>query len=154
MLKQKRQNEVEEAKSDKKSAMRKIRMRVKMESKKGKSAVCWIYQYSKKSLWLVILLALISGAIAGSFILLALVSSSLLDVTTGVKEGRLGVQIFLIVCLILLQAVLNIQEIDIQKIRIMYIQMEWLLPKLIRKLLQIMMFQEARTKIIIMSQDE
>ena len=39
MLKQKRQNEVEEAKSDKKSAMRKIRMRVKMESKKGKSAV-------------------------------------------------------------------------------------------------------------------
>ena len=39
-------------------------MRVKMESKKGKSAVCWIYQYSKKSLWLVILLALISGAIA------------------------------------------------------------------------------------------
>ena len=23
-------------------------MRVKMESKKGKSAVCWIYQYSKK----------------------------------------------------------------------------------------------------------
>ena len=69
-------------------------MRVKMESKKGKSAVCWIYQYSKKSLWLVILLALISGAIAGSFILLALVSSSLLDVATGVKEGRLGVQIF------------------------------------------------------------
>ena len=60
-------------------------MRVKMESKKGKSAVCWIYQYSKKSLWLVILLALISGAIAGSFILLALVSSSLLDVATGVK---------------------------------------------------------------------
>ena len=90
MLKQKRQNEVEEAKSDKKSAMRKIRMRVKMESKKGKSAVCWIYQYSKKSLWLVILLALISGAIAGSFILLALVSSSLLDVATGVKEGRLS----------------------------------------------------------------
>lgn len=69
-------------------------MKVKMESKKGKSAVCWIYQYSKKSLWLVILLALISGAIAGSFILLALVSSSLLDVATGVKEGRLGVQIF------------------------------------------------------------
>lgn len=67
-------------------------MRVKMESKKGKSAVCWIYQYSKKSLWLVILLALISGAIAGSFILLALVSSSLLDVATGVKEGRLGVR--------------------------------------------------------------
>ena len=65
-------------------------MRVKMESKKGKSAVCWIYQYSKKSLWLVILLALISGAIAGSFILLALVSSSLLDVATGGKEGRLG----------------------------------------------------------------
>ena len=64
-------------------------MRVKMESKKGKSAVCWIYQYSKKSLWLVILLALISGAIAGSFILLALVSSSLLDVATGAKEGRL-----------------------------------------------------------------
>ena len=61
-----------------------------MESKKGKSAVCWIYQYSKKSLWLVILLALISGAIAGSFILLALVSSSLLDVATGVKEGTLG----------------------------------------------------------------
>ena len=42
-------------------------MRVKMESKKGKSAVCWIYQYSKKSLWLVILLALISGAIADFF---------------------------------------------------------------------------------------
>jgi ABC-type bacteriocin/lantibiotic exporter with double-glycine peptidase domain len=94
--------------------MRKIRMRVKMESKKGKSAVCWIYQYSKKSLWLVILLALISGAIAGSFILLALVSSSLLDVATGVKEGRLGVQIFLIVCLILLQAVLNILSSNVR----------------------------------------
>lgn len=89
-------------------------MRVKMESKKGKSAVCWIYQYSKKSLWLVILLALISGAIAGSFILLALVSSSLLDVATGVKEGRLGVQIFLIVCLILLQAVLNILSSNVR----------------------------------------
>lgn len=85
-----------------------------MESKKGKSAVCWIYQYSKKSLWLVILLALISGAIAGSFILLALVSSSLLDVATGVKEGRLGVQIFLIVCLILLQAVLNILSSNVR----------------------------------------
>ena len=89
-------------------------MKVKMESKKGKSAVCWIYQYSKKSLWLVILLALISGAIAGSFILLALVSSSLLDVATGVKEGRLGVQIFLIVCLILLQAVLNILSSNVR----------------------------------------
>lgn len=43
-------------------------MRVKMESKKGKSAVCWIYQYSKKSLWLVILLALISGASVSDFI--------------------------------------------------------------------------------------
>lgn len=85
-----------------------------MKNKMEKSTIRWIYQYSKKSLWFVILLALISGAIAGSFILLALVSSSLLDVATGVKEGSLGVQIFLIAGLIFLQAVLNIVSSNVR----------------------------------------
>jgi len=85
-----------------------------MKNKMEKSTIRWSYQHSKKSLWFVILLALISGAIAGSFILLALVSSSLLDVATGVKEGSLGVQIFLIAGLIFLQAVLNIVSSNVR----------------------------------------
>ena len=70
-------------------------MRVKWKVRKESRRSAGFINIVKRSLWLVILLALISGAIAGSFILLALVSSSLLDVATGVKEGRLGVQIFL-----------------------------------------------------------
>lgn len=74
----------------------------------------WIYNYTKKYLWAVVLLAIISGAIALSFILLALVSSSLLDMATGVKKGNIITQCFFLTGLILLQAILNILSSNVR----------------------------------------
>lgn len=68
----------------------------------------WIYFNTNTYLWVVVLLAIISGAIALSFILLALVSSQLLDIATGVKVGSVLRECLLLAGLILLQAVLNI----------------------------------------------
>ncbi len=76
--------------------------------KKVQSPIRWIYGYSRKSLWLICLLAGFSGIIAGSFILLALVSSHLLDIATGSRQGNIGVEVCLLALLIFVQAVLNI----------------------------------------------
>ena len=77
-----------------------------MEKKKI-SSLQWIYSYSRSSLGWILLLAVFSGLIAGSFILLALVSSCLLDIATGSREGSVWLQVLFLVMLILLQAVLN-----------------------------------------------
>ncbi|MCB2300094.1 ABC transporter ATP-binding protein [Clostridium tagluense] len=74
----------------------------------------WIYSYTKTYLWTVVLLAIISGAIALSFILLALVSSQLLDIATSVKAGSVLQQCLLLLGLIVLQAVLNIISSNIR----------------------------------------
>ena len=73
-----------------------------------KSTMRWIYEYSRSNLIWVLLLAVLSGGIAGSFIMLALMSRRFLDIATGVEQGNLNVQILFILGLILFQAVLNI----------------------------------------------
>ena len=73
-----------------------------------KSAMRWIYEYSRSNLIWVLLLAVLSGGIAGSFIMLALMSRRFLDIATGAEQGNLNVQILFILGLILFQAVLNI----------------------------------------------
>ena len=60
------------------------------------------------------MLAVFSGLIAGSFILLALVSSCLLDIATGSREGSVWLQVLFLVMLILLQAVLNIASSNLR----------------------------------------
>lgn len=73
-----------------------------------KSTMRWIYEYSRSNLIWVLLLAVLSGGIAGSFIMLALMSRRFLDIATGVEQGNLNAQILFILGLILFQAVLNI----------------------------------------------
>lgn len=73
-----------------------------------KSTMRWIYEYSRSNLIWVLLLAVLSGGIAGSFIMLALMSRRFLDIATGAEQGNLNVQILFILGLILFQAVLNI----------------------------------------------
>ncbi len=85
-----------------------------MKKKKKDTALKWIYRCSKRYLWAVMLMAMITGVISGSFILLALISSRLLDIASGSMEGSLGVEISIIACLIFLQAVLNIVYRNLQ----------------------------------------
>lgn len=73
-----------------------------------KSTMRWIYEYSRSNLIWVLLLAVLSGGIAGSFIMLALMSRRFLDIATRAEQGNLNVQILFILGLILFQAVLNI----------------------------------------------
>lgn len=82
--------------------------------KKKRTSLQWIYMYGKKSLGAVCLLAVFSGLIAGSFILLALVSSAILDIATGSREGNIWIQVLLLILLILFQAVLNIVSSNVR----------------------------------------
>ena len=65
-------------------------------------------------LWAVALLAGVSAAIAGSFLLLALISSALLDVASGSRQGSLWRDCLILVGLIGLQAILNIVSSNIR----------------------------------------
>lgn len=78
------------------------------------SSLQWIYQYSRHFIGYIFLLAVISGTIAGSFILLALVSSNVLDIATGSRTGNLWAQIGLLGLLIIFQAVLNIASSNVR----------------------------------------
>lgn len=68
----------------------------------------WIYAYAKNYILYVVLLAAVGGIIAFGFILLALVSSKLLDIATGKASGSAYVQCLFLFALIFMQAVLNI----------------------------------------------
>lgn len=76
--------------------------------KQTRASVRWIYGYSRDSLWQIALLAVFGGVIAGSFVLLALASSRLLDIVTGSREGDAIASIASIAGLIFLQAALNV----------------------------------------------
>ena len=76
--------------------------------------ISWIYRCSKKHLWAVALLAGVSAAIAGSFLLLALISSALLDVASGSRQGSLWRDCLILAGLIGLQAILNIVSSNIR----------------------------------------
>lgn len=87
-----------------------------MEEKKLKP-IQWIYGYCKKHLWTVSLLAGFSALIAGSFILLALVSSRILDIASGNSEGSFLFYTGMLAVIIAFQAVLNILSSNL-KVRV------------------------------------
>ncbi len=86
----------------------------RIEREMEQKPISWIYRCSKKHLWAVALLAGVSAAIAGSFLLLALISSALLDVASGSRQGSLWRDCLILVGLIGLQAILNIVNSNIR----------------------------------------
>ena len=62
----------------------------RIEREMEQKPISWIYRCSKKHLWAVALLAGVSAAIAGSFLLLALISSALLDVHPAADKEAFG----------------------------------------------------------------
>lgn len=78
-----------------------------MQEKELKT-IRWIYRYCKKYMWAVSLLAGISALLAGSFILLALVSSRILDIASGAADGSFLRYTGLLVFIIGSQAFLSI----------------------------------------------
>lgn len=83
-------------------------MREEIEMEKKLKPIQWIYHHSKKYLWAVVLLSLISAAIAGSFVILALLSSLILDTATGTRNGNIAICSILLLGFIGLQAILNV----------------------------------------------
>lgn len=79
-----------------------------MEKTRSVSALNWIYKYTKKQLWWVVFLAVLSGAISLGFILLAVVSKNILDIATGDVEGNILIPTIIIVLIIIAQGVFNI----------------------------------------------
>ena len=73
-----------------------------------KGSFGWIFRHTKKYLWAVLLLAVMSGCVALGFILLALVSRRVIDIATGDASGGLIVNCGYLFGIILMQAVLNI----------------------------------------------
>ena len=78
----------------------------------------WLYQYNKKYLWAVSLLALVSAGISGGFILLALMSRKILDIATGTADGSIPLCCGALLGIIAMQAVLNIINANL-RIRVM-----------------------------------
>lgn len=70
--------------------------------------ISWIYRYCRKYVWAIALLALTGMLSAGGFVLLALVSSGLLDVVTGAREGSSLWHCILLAGLVILQGGWNI----------------------------------------------
>lgn len=68
----------------------------------------WLWKYEKKQIGYVIGLAILGMLLSASFIILALVSSQLIDVVTRAKEGSVKFLIGAVFLLIILQGVLNI----------------------------------------------
>ncbi len=75
---------------------------------KTKDVLLWIYKYTRKQLIWVAGLSLISGAVALSFILLALVSKNVLDIATGDREGNIYAYAVAIILIIAMQGFLNV----------------------------------------------
>lgn len=72
------------------------------------AALKWIYGYTKKQLWQVVLLSFITGAISLGYILLALCSRRVLDIVTGDAPGNLLLAAAAIFAVILVQGGLNV----------------------------------------------
>ena len=88
------------------------------EKEKKQTPLRWLYQYNKKYLWAVSLLALVAAGISGGFILLALVSRKILDIATGSAKGSIPICCVLLLGIIALQAILNIINANL-RIRVM-----------------------------------
>ena len=79
-----------------------------MKRKNSSSAIKWIYKYTKKQLWWVVLLAAFTGLISGGFILLALCSRRILDIVTGDSAGSFFRAVMAVFGVIILQGALNV----------------------------------------------
>ena len=75
---------------------------------KKNGIIKWIYKCSKKYLWMVGLLTIISMAISGSFILMAVVSKKILDIATKSTTGSIINTCIFLFGIIAFQAVANI----------------------------------------------
>lgn len=75
---------------------------------KSRGPLKWIWKYERKQIGYVIVLAVLGMIISASFIVLALVSSRLIDVVTGAKTGNINFLIGFLFALIIAQGVLNI----------------------------------------------
>lgn len=83
-------------------------------SGKKQKPMRWILKNGGKSLFAVLLLAVISALISGSFLLLALVSRQVLDIATKAREGTLLNCSLCLCAIILLQAILNIINANVR----------------------------------------
>lgn len=72
-----------------------------------KKTLIWIYNVTKNSLILVFILSLLSGIIAGSFLLLALFSRTIIDIATKDIDGSIAYYGILIFVIIIMQGILN-----------------------------------------------
>lgn len=79
-----------------------------MKSEKKRSALSWIYGYSRPYLWMIFLMALISTGIAAGFIALAVVSKQILDIATGSADGNIWRACLLLALIIIGQGIGNI----------------------------------------------
>ena len=75
---------------------------------KKNGIIKWIYKCSKKYLWMVGLLTIISMAISGSFILMAVVSKKILDIATKSTTGSIINTCIFLFGIIAFQAIANI----------------------------------------------
>ena len=82
------------------------------------SSLRWLYQYNKKYLWAILLLAVVAAGISGGYILLALISRKILDIATNMGQGSIQVCCVLLLGVIALQAILNIINANL-RIRVM-----------------------------------
>ena len=62
-------------------------------NKNNQGPVKWLWKYEKKQIGYVMGLAVLGMMLSASFIILALVSSRLIDVVTGAKEGSVEILI-------------------------------------------------------------
>ncbi|MCD8089032.1 MAG: ABC transporter ATP-binding protein, partial [Clostridiales bacterium] len=74
---------------------------------KNKSALRWIYSYSKLKLLWVLCVAAISGVISLCYVFLALASKNILDIATGDSEGSIMLWALVLCGIIGFQAFLN-----------------------------------------------
>lgn len=79
-----------------------------MEKTRSINALKWIYKYTKKQLWWVVFLSVLTGLISLGFILLAVVSKNILDIATGDATGNIILPTVIIVFIIILQGILNV----------------------------------------------
>lgn len=74
----------------------------------------WIYKYSKKHIWAVVSLSIISALIALGFIELAILSKDVIDIATGKLKGNIFLYCAMFIGVISFQAVLNIINSNIR----------------------------------------
>lgn len=105
-------------------------------SKKRQTPLGWIYSYSKKYLWMVALISILSALIAGGFVALAVASKAILDIATGGGEGSIVKSCLLLGGIIAGQAVGNILHSNLRVRALSKIEMamkQGLLTKLMDK---------------------